>query len=75
MRKINPAKTYFLIEYVCFDHTWYSYLPAAIIALLVYTVGVPAVFYAKLYRDRAKIEVGSIEFTDRWALMFAVYQK
>jgi len=50
--------TYYMlsdIRVLCLDARWYRYLPVAVMALLVYPIGIPGLFYALLSRFRHRL--------------------
>ena len=50
-------------------------LPAAIIGLIVYTIGIPTVVGVILYFNREKIMKRDLHFGDRFSVLFVVYQR
>jgi hypothetical protein len=50
-------------------------LPTAIIAIIVYTIGIPALFAVLLFKNKAKIFSRDLNFGDRYGAAFSVYKR
>ncbi len=59
----------------CYDATWKAHLPAVVIAIIVYTVGIPIFFMVLVFKNKKKISVGNVNFGDRYGAAFVVYQR
>jgi simple sugar transport system substrate-binding protein len=59
----------------CYTDEWYAHMPFAILAFMIYGIGIPVLFWAVLHRGRQAERLDDRAFKRRYGSIFIVYKK
>lgn len=59
----------------CYDTTWYSFLPLAILGMLVYCAGIPITFFLILMRGKRRSNLSDPDFFAMFGALFLPFRE
>ena len=63
----------FILALNCYDSQWRSMMGAAVIAILLYTIGIPVLFGVLVFKNKNLIRYKDLNFGDRYGAAFSIY--
>jgi hypothetical protein len=76
-REFADGKFYMDVQtsFECFDDEWYSHMPFAVLAFVIYGLGIPVLFWHVLRQGKLSNRLDERMFKRRYGSIFIIYKK